>query len=103
MLARSALLRRLSQRAAALRSFHASVLANDALDMADTFARRHMGPSHDEAKKMLATIGFESFDDLVKSTVPGDILTKKELKLEPPRSESEALAKIRNMRIRIKS
>lgn len=41
MLARSALLRRLSQRAAALRSFHASVLANDALDMADTFARRH--------------------------------------------------------------
>jgi glycine dehydrogenase len=54
-----------------------------------------VGPSPDEAKKMLATIGFESFDDLVKSTVPGDILTQKELKLEPPRSESEALAKIR--------
>lgn len=41
MLARSALLRRLSQRATAVRTFHASVLANDALDMADTFARRH--------------------------------------------------------------
>jgi hypothetical protein len=41
MLARSALLRRLLQRATAVRTFHASVLSNDALDMADTFARRH--------------------------------------------------------------
>lgn len=41
MLARSALLRRLSQRATAVRGFHASPLASDALDMVDTFARRH--------------------------------------------------------------
>ena len=51
---------------------------------------------------MLSAIGFESFDDLVKSTVPGDILTKKELNLEPPRSESEALAKIREYAVKNK-
>ena len=44
---------------------------------------------------MLATIGFNSFDELVKSTVPADILTDKELKLEAPRTESEALQKIK--------
>ena len=44
---------------------------------------------------MLATIGFQSFDELVKSTVPAQILTEKELDLEPVRTESEALARIR--------
>jgi glycine dehydrogenase len=44
---------------------------------------------------MLQTIGFESFDELVKSTVPADIMTDKPLSLEDPMSESEALAQIR--------
>jgi glycine dehydrogenase len=44
---------------------------------------------------MLATIGFDSFDALVKSTVPENILADKPLNLEPALTESEALAKIR--------
>jgi glycine dehydrogenase len=44
---------------------------------------------------MLQTIGFESFDELVKSTVPADIMTDKPLSLDDPLSESEALAKIK--------
>ena len=44
---------------------------------------------------MLASIGFDSFDALVKSTVPPNILTDKALNLEPARTESEALSKIR--------
>ena len=54
-----------------------------------------VGPSEEEAKSMLATIGFDSFDALVKSTVPPNILADKKLNLEPARTESEALARIK--------
>eukprot|EP00535_Pseudo-nitzschia_heimii_P001664 CAMPEP_0197187856 /NCGR_PEP_ID=MMETSP1423-20130617/16723_1 /TAXON_ID=476441 /ORGANISM="Pseudo-nitzschia heimii, Strain UNC1101" /LENGTH=979 /DNA_ID=CAMNT_0042639541 /DNA_START=377 /DNA_END=3316 /DNA_ORIENTATION=+ len=63
--------------------------------MADTFARRHMGPTHEESISMLQTIGFESFEELVKSTVPADIIADKPLSLEEPKTESEALAQIK--------
>lgn len=46
---------------------------------------------------MLATIGFDSFDALTKSTVPANILTSKPLKLDSPLSESEALSKLKGM------
>ena len=55
-----------------------------------------MGPRLEESTSMLQTIGFESFDELVKSTVPADIMTDKPLSLEDPMSESEALAQIRS-------
>merc|ERR1712125_227494 len=80
------------------RSLHSSVASlpsADALDMADTFARRHMGPRSEESTSMLQTIGFENFDELVKSTVPADIMTDKPLSLEDPMSESEALTQIK--------
>lgn len=48
-----------------------------------------------ESKNMLATIGFDSFDALIKSTVPPNILTKKPLDLDPVMTESEALAKMK--------
>jgi hypothetical protein len=41
MHARSLLLRRLAQRAVVARPYHASLVSCDALDMVDTFARRH--------------------------------------------------------------
>jgi len=44
---------------------------------------------------MLQRIGFDSFDALTKSTVPPNIMTDKAMELEPPRSESEALNKIK--------
>jgi len=44
---------------------------------------------------MLQTIGFETFDELVTSTVPADIMANKPLSLEDPMSESEALTQIR--------
>lgn len=80
------------------RSFHASgAVAGDALDRADTFARRHMGPSEADSLAMLKSIGFNSFDELIKSTVPPNILTDKELDLEPAMTETEALERIRGM------
>ena len=58
------------------------------------YLRHAVGPSTEDAKSMLSKIGFDSFDALVKSTVPPNILTEKELDLEPARTESEALARI---------
>jgi len=80
------------------RKFHASrCIAADALDMSDTFSRRHLGPTDDDAKSMLQSIGFDSLDALVKSTVPANILADKELDLDPALTETEALALIREM------
>ena len=65
--------------------------------MTDTFARRHIGPSAGEKDYMLEQIGFSSMSDLVHSTVPANILTSEPLALEPARTESEALAHLRDM------
>lgn len=65
--------------------------------MTDTFARRHMGPSETDATAMLKSIGFNSFDELIVSTVPPNILSGKDLDLEPAMTESEALERIRTM------
>jgi len=56
-----------------------------------------VGPSPEDSKSMLATIGFNSFDELVKSTVPPQILSPKELDLDPALSETEALTKLRDI------
>eukprot|EP00560_Eucampia_antarctica_P005940 CAMPEP_0197823560 /NCGR_PEP_ID=MMETSP1437-20131217/886_1 /TAXON_ID=49252 ORGANISM="Eucampia antarctica, Strain CCMP1452" /NCGR_SAMPLE_ID=MMETSP1437 /ASSEMBLY_ACC=CAM_ASM_001096 /LENGTH=1017 /DNA_ID=CAMNT_0043422789 /DNA_START=64 /DNA_END=3117 /DNA_ORIENTATION=+ len=75
--------------------FHSSSIASvDALDMVDTFSRRHLGPSDEDGKLMLKSIGFESMDALLKSTVPESIFTPKPLQLDEAMTESEALAKI---------
>jgi len=109
MLVQSAALRRVGQsflvrsRNEILRAFHASgIVGADALDMVDTFARRHLGPSPTDAKRMLKSIGFDSFEDLIKSTVPANILSDKPLQLDPPMTESEALARIKEMALRNK-
>lgn len=84
------------QSGAMRRTYHASsALLGDALDMVDTFPRRHLGPSPTDAQNMLATIGFQDFDGLAKSTVPANILYDKPLKLDPALTETEALRKLK--------
>ena len=56
-----------------------------------------MGPADEDAKSMLESIGFDSLEAMVKSTVPEDILTKKKLDLEPAMTETEALTRIKEM------
>jgi glycine dehydrogenase len=56
-----------------------------------------VGPSDADGKAMLASIGFESLDAMVISTVPAQILAKKELDLQPAMTEIEALGRIRLM------
>ncbi|OOF92616.1 hypothetical protein ASPCADRAFT_209887 [Aspergillus carbonarius ITEM 5010] len=54
----------------------------------DTFPRRHIGPSPDAAKEMLATLNppVASLDEFVKQVLPADILSKKDLKVAAPHS-----------------
>ena len=57
----------------------------------DAFIRRHNGPDTDDVAAMLASLEMESLDALIERTVPADIRLGRELDLDPPRSEAEAL------------
>ncbi|WP_339626425.1 aminomethyl-transferring glycine dehydrogenase [uncultured Winogradskyella sp.] len=56
-----------------------------------SFALRHIGPSPQEQKAMLNTIGVTSIEQLVSETVPADIRLKNELDLDSAMSEQEYL------------
>jgi len=61
----------------------------------DTFVYRHLGPSDDDIRQMLAALGCESLDALIDQTVPAAIRLEKPLDLGPPRGEHELLAELR--------
>jgi glycine dehydrogenase len=50
-------------------------------DTSKEFIGRHIGPSKDDRKKMLYHIGSKSLDQLIRDTVPENILLKSELKI----------------------
>jgi glycine cleavage system pyridoxal-binding protein P len=64
---------------------------------ADKFLPRHMGSQGADKQTMLETIGFDSLDSLLKSTVPSNIALKSRLELDAPLSESEALHKLKSI------
>jgi glycine dehydrogenase len=80
------------------------LLNSSRFDDAQNLAKqlRTVGPRMEESKSMLATIGFDSFDALTRSTVPPNILADRPLKLDPPMTESEALSKIRSLAMKNK-
>ena len=59
-----------------------------------SFALRHIGPSPQEQKAMLNTIGVTSIEQLVSETVPADIRLKKDLDLDAAMSEQDYLTHI---------
>ena len=61
------------------------------------FIRRHIGPSLEEQKKMLAYLGYDSLDKFIKKIVPEKILEKNPLKINSPISEHDALQQIKQM------
>jgi glycine dehydrogenase len=56
-----------------------------------SFALRHIGPSSQEQKAMLNTIGVTSIEQLVSETIPADIRLKKDLDLDAAMSEQDYL------------
>src|SRR5438093_9725118 len=68
-----------------------------ALAPTDTFVHRHIGPSDDEVKQMLETIGASSLDELIDQTIPASIRMKRPLKLGPERGEHELIEELRTI------
>jgi len=59
------------------------------------FVDRHNGPRDFQEKQMLDSLGVSSLDELIKQTVPEDILLKEPLALEPALSEYEYTARLK--------
>ncbi|MEW6197199.1 MAG: aminomethyl-transferring glycine dehydrogenase [Planctomycetota bacterium] len=67
------------------------------LEPSDTFVHRHLGPSDDDIRQMLAALGYDSLDALIDATVPPTIRLARPLDLGPPRSEHATLAELRGI------
>src|SRR5882762_7665288 len=64
---------------------------------ADRFVTRHIGPSPDETRGMLATLGYESLDAFIDAVVPADIRLRRPLAPPPGRTEREVLQALRGL------
>jgi glycine dehydrogenase len=65
------------------------------------FIRRHIGPRDSDLPKMLSAVGAESLEDLIISTIPGDLLLENDPEFDPsqstlpnPTSEHNALQEL---------
>lgn len=61
----------------------------------EEFINRHIGPSEEDIKTLLAAVGATSLDDLTQQTVPASILKSTPLNLKPAQSEAESLARLK--------
>jgi glycine dehydrogenase len=66
-------------------------------DRVDSFARRHIGPNKGARDAMLSHLGFANLDELIDATVPKNIRLDRPLALPDAKSESEALAELRDL------
>ena len=61
------------------------------LEYTDRFSERHIGPSSEEIRVMLETVGAESLDALIDGTIPSNIRLLRPLDLPAARTETELL------------
>ncbi|MGL5083107.1 MAG: aminomethyl-transferring glycine dehydrogenase [Microcoleaceae cyanobacterium] len=66
-------------------------------DSTQSFAQRHIGPSHEEVQQMLEALGFESLEALVEQAVPQSIWLNRHLHLPEAKSEYGALAQLQEI------
>jgi glycine cleavage system P protein (glycine dehydrogenase) len=60
------------------------------------FARRHIGPSSDEQRRMLSAVGYSSLDELTRAALPPSAAAAP-LNLPPALTEEAALAELRRL------
>src|ERR1700722_5178446 len=68
-----------------------------ALEAADGFVARHIGPSDSDIAAMLHAVGAATLDDLAAKTVPPAIRTNQALDLPPPIDEAGVIAELRGL------
>src|ERR1700752_4684861 len=77
------------------------VFANDVADDRTEFAARHIGPSEEDQRAMLATLGYGSADDLVTAALPSYARPPASLAALPlARTEREVLDDLRRLAAR---
>ena len=70
---------------------------SELLQPGDLFVQRHLGPGEAEIEEMLATLGFESLEDLVDAVVPESIRINSPLNLGQPQDERSTLKRLRDL------
>jgi glycine dehydrogenase len=70
------------------------------LEEADSFVRRHIGPSETELTAMLRVVGVATLDDLASKAVPRSIRSDKALLLPEPLDEAGVIAELRSLAAR---
>jgi glycine dehydrogenase len=61
------------------------------------FIRRHIGPSEEQQKEMLSTLGVENLSELMSKTVPESILKKNALAIDDPMDEASTLSLLKSI------
>ena len=102
MLSSSRGMRRLLQSSAAPRlgARASSSAAHAALGAKDRFEPRHLGPREGDVQEMLDTVGVSTVDELIRKTVPSQIMLDRALdlgKYSPGLAESDAIAELRRI------
>src|SRR3954468_15856523 len=67
------------------------------LEEADSFVRRHIGPSETELTAMLHAVGAATLNDLAATAVPETIRTNTALDLPDPADEAATIAELRGL------
>jgi len=67
------------------------------LNPSDTFLHRHIGPTDEEVRQMLAGLGYDSLEQLALAVVPASIRLERPLALGEPRGEHELLEALREI------
>ncbi|HEY5088074.1 MAG TPA: aminomethyl-transferring glycine dehydrogenase, partial [Gemmatimonadaceae bacterium] len=80
----------------------ASVQATSALESADQFASRHIGPTPAEISEMLSILDYDSLESLIDATIPERIRFRSPLAVPAARTEAETLALLRGIAARNK-
>jgi glycine dehydrogenase len=68
-----------------------------ALEAADSFVSRHIGPSEADIAAMLHAVGAATLEDLAAKTVPPAIRSNRALELPPPIDEAAVVAELRGL------
>jgi glycine dehydrogenase len=61
------------------------------------FTYRHIGIQPDEQKEMLKELGIETIDELIRQTIPADIILPSELEMDSPLTEGQFIEHISDL------
>ena len=61
------------------------------MDNYNNFARRHIGLNQSDVDGLLAELGYQNLEDFSKAVLPENIFIEKNLEMDEPMTEEEAL------------